>query len=88
MYKPLFLALVTTLVCISVWLLVLTLTGKRRDKLRRLLRREMFITELETECATSQVRPSYRHTVKLSHIHTVTYSHRHTVTQSHCYTVT
>ena len=48
-YKPLLLALVTTMVCISVWLLVLTLTGKRRHKLRRLLRRDQFITELDTE---------------------------------------
>ena len=48
-YKPLLLALVTTMLCISVWLLVLTLTGKRRDKLRRLLRRDQFISELDTE---------------------------------------
>ena len=37
-YKPVLLSLVTALVCISAWLAVLTLTGKRRDKLRRLLR--------------------------------------------------
>ena len=55
-YKPLLLALVTTLVCIAIWLLVLTLTGKRRDKLRRLLRRDMFITEMGTEFGDSQVR--------------------------------
>ena len=48
-YKPLLLALVTTMLCISVWLLVLTLTGKRKDKLRRLLRRDQFISELDTE---------------------------------------
>ena len=53
-YKPLLLALVTTMLCISVWLLVLTLTGKRRDKLRRLLRRDQFITELDTEAGSSQ----------------------------------
>ena len=47
-YKPLLLALVTTMFCISVWLLALTLTGKRRDKLRRLLRRDRFISELES----------------------------------------
>ena len=55
-YKPLLLALVTTLVCIAVWLMVLTLTGKRRDKLRRLLRRDRFITEMGTEFGESQVR--------------------------------
>ena len=55
-YKPLLLALVTTMLSISVWLLVLTLTGKRRDKLRRLLRRDQFITELDTDqsAVTSQ----------------------------------
>ena len=53
-YKPLLLALVNTMVCISVWLLVLTLTGKRKDKLRRLLRRDQFITELDTEAGSSQ----------------------------------
>ena len=53
-YKPLLLALVTTMLCISVWLLVLTLTGKRKDKLRRLLRRDQFITELDTEAGSSQ----------------------------------
>lgn len=47
MYKPVLLSLTTVLVCIAVWLTVLTLTGKRRDKIRRLLRREQFVTEVE-----------------------------------------
>merc|ERR1719192_796042 len=58
-YKPVLLSLVTALVCISAWLAVLTLTGKRRDKLRRLLRRDQFVSELEagdqgTDGASSQ----------------------------------
>merc|ERR1711983_339602 len=46
-YEPVLLSLTTVLVCIAVWLTVLTLTGKRRDKIRRLLSREQFVTEVE-----------------------------------------
>merc|ERR1712198_490350 len=46
-YKPVLLALTTALVCIAIWLTVLTFTGKRRDKIRRLLRREQFVSEID-----------------------------------------
>ena len=43
------------MVCIALWMLVLTMTGKRRDKLRRLLRRDRFLSEVETEESKSEV---------------------------------
>ena len=53
-YKPLLLCLVTGLACIALWLAVLVLTGKRRDKIRRLMRRERFADEgeLQTEASS------------------------------------
>ena len=44
----------TGLACIALWLAVLVLTGKRRDKIRRLMRRERFADEgeLQTEASS------------------------------------
>ena len=62
-YKPLLLCLVTGLACIALWLAVLVLTGKRRDKIRqargvvtcsrRLMRRERFADEGEVQTEAS-----------------------------------
>jgi len=44
-YKPTLLSLAFLFACIALWLAVLLTTGKRRDKIRRLMRRERFADE-------------------------------------------
>jgi len=44
-YKPTLLSLAFLFACIGLWLAVLLATGKRRDKIRRLMRRERFANE-------------------------------------------
>ena len=52
-YKPMLLSLATMLVCLTLWLGILALTGKRKDKIRRLLRRDQFVTEKEEDNAST-----------------------------------
>jgi len=44
-YKPTLLSLAFLFICIALWLAILLTTGKRRDKIRRLMRREKFANE-------------------------------------------